>query len=99
MDEKNIKEIVKQGYGKIAKQGSSCCVSANSCCGTTDRTQDISKRIGYSEEELKAVPEGANLGLGCGNPVALASLTGRRDGSRSWLRRRIRLFSCCQYRR
>ncbi len=74
MDEKDIKEIVKQGYGKIAKQGSSCCVSANSCCGTTDRTQDISKRIGYSEEELKAVPEGANLGLGCGNPVALASL-------------------------
>ncbi len=74
MDEKNIKEIVKEGYGKIAKQGSSCCVPANSCCGTTDRTQDISKKIGYSEEELKAVPEGANLGLGCGNPVALASL-------------------------
>lgn len=74
MDEKNIKEIVKQGYGKIAKQGSSCCVPANSCCGTTDRAQDISKKIGYSEEELKAVPEGANLGLGCGNPVALASL-------------------------
>jgi arsenite methyltransferase len=74
MDEKNIKEIVKEGYGKIAKQGSSCCVPANSCCGTTDRTQDISKKIGYSEEELKTVPEGANLGLGCGNPVALASL-------------------------
>jgi SAM-dependent methyltransferase len=74
MDEKTIKEIVKQGYGKIAKQGKSCCASATSCCGTADRAQDISKRIGYSEEELKAVPEGANLGLGCGNPVALASL-------------------------
>jgi len=74
MDEKTIKEIVKQGYGKIAKQGKSCCASATSCCGTTDRAQDISRRIGYSEEELKAVPEGANLGLGCGNPVALASL-------------------------
>jgi ubiquinone/menaquinone biosynthesis C-methylase UbiE len=74
MDEKNIKEIVKQGYGKIAKQGSSCCGPSNSCCGTTDRAQDISKKIGYSEEELKTVPEGANLGLGCGNPVALASL-------------------------
>ena len=36
--------------------------------------QDISRNIGYTEEELKAVPEGANLGLGCGNPVALASL-------------------------
>ena len=74
MDEKTIKKIVKQGYGKIAKQGKSCSASATSCCGTTDRAQDISKRIGYSEEELKAVPEGANLGLGCGNPVALASL-------------------------
>jgi len=74
MDEKTIKEIVKQDYGKISKQGKSCCASATSCCGTTDRAQDISKRIGYSEEELKAVPEGANLGLGCGNPVALASL-------------------------
>jgi SAM-dependent methyltransferase len=74
MDEKDIKEIVKQGYGKIAKQGSSCCVPANSCCGATGRAQDISKKIGYSEEDLKAVPEGANMGLGCGNPVALASL-------------------------
>jgi ubiquinone/menaquinone biosynthesis C-methylase UbiE len=74
MDQKAIKAIVKQGYGKIAKQGSSCCVPANSCCGATDRAQDISQKIGYSEEELKAVPEGANLGLGCGNPVALASL-------------------------
>jgi arsenite methyltransferase len=74
MDRKNIKEIVKEGYGKIAKQGSSCCVPANSCCGTADRTEDISKKVGYSDEELKAVPEGANLGLGCGNPVALASL-------------------------
>ena len=36
--------------------------------------QDIGKKIGYTEEELKAAPEGANLGLGCGNPVALASL-------------------------
>ena len=74
MDQKAIKAIVKQGYGKIAKQGSSCCVPANSCCGATDLAQDISQKIGYSEEELKAVPEGANLGLGCGNPVALASL-------------------------
>ncbi len=74
MDEKDIKEIVREGYGKIARQGSSCCVPANPCCGNTDRPQDISRNIGYSDEELKAVPEGANLGLGCGNPVALASL-------------------------
>src|SRR5512136_767477 len=79
MDEKTIKELVKQGYGKIAKQGKSCCASATSCCGTTDRAQNISRRIGYSQEELEAVPEGANLGLGCGNPTAMASL---KEGER-----------------
>jgi SAM-dependent methyltransferase len=71
---KNIKEVVKEGYAKIAKQGSSCCGPASSCCGSADVAEDISRRIGYSEEEIKGVPEGANLGLGCGNPVALASL-------------------------
>ena len=74
MKDKKIKKVVKEGYARIAKQDSSCCVPVNSCCGKTDLAQDISKKIGYTEEELKAVPEGANLGLGCGNPVALASL-------------------------
>ena len=69
-----IKKAVREGYARIAKQGSSCCAPANSCCGNTDLAQDISKSIGYSEEEIKAVPEGANLGLGCGNPLAFASL-------------------------
>jgi len=62
------------GYAKIAKQSSSCCSPAASCCGSTDLAQGISKSIGYTDEELTTVPEGANLGLGCGNPVALASL-------------------------
>ena len=74
MDEKIIKEIVKEGYGKVAKQGGSCCGPGSSCCGSVNLVQDIGRKIGYSEEELKAAPEGANLGLGCGNPVALASL-------------------------
>jgi len=74
MRKEEIKKVVREGYAKIAKQDSSCCVSASSCCGSTDLAQDIGKSIGYTEEELKAVPEGANLGLGCGNPVALASL-------------------------
>ena len=74
MDQKDIKEIVKEGYAKIAVQGGSCCGPASSCCGNPDLAQDISRRIGYSDEELKVVPEGSNLGLGCGNPVALASL-------------------------
>jgi ubiquinone/menaquinone biosynthesis C-methylase UbiE len=74
MKEEEIKKVVREGYGKIAQKNLSCCAPASSCCGSQDLVQDISKRIGYSEEELKVVPEGANLGLGCGNPVALASL-------------------------
>ncbi|GAI18693.1 unnamed protein product, partial [marine sediment metagenome] len=74
MRQKEIKKVVREGYAKIAKQSSSCCAPVNSCCGSTDLAQNISKSIGYTEEELEAVPEGANLGLGCGNPVALASL-------------------------
>lgn len=70
MEDKKIKKAVREGYAKIAKQESSSC----SCCESTDLVQDISKKIGYTDEEINAVPEGANLGLGCGNPVALASL-------------------------
>jgi len=74
VEDKQIKKVVREGYAHIAKQDSSCCAPVSSCCGSTDLAQDISKQIGYTDEELGAVPEGANLGLGCGNPVALASL-------------------------
>jgi len=74
MKEEKIKQVVREGYARVAKQNSSCCSPASSCCGSTDLAQDISQKIGYTEEEIKAVPDGANLGLGCGNPVALASL-------------------------
>jgi arsenite methyltransferase len=74
MNKEEIGKAVRERYGNIAKQGSSCCGPAKSCCGSTDSAQSISRSIGYTEEELKGVPEGANLGLGCGNPIALASL-------------------------
>jgi arsenite methyltransferase len=74
MKEDETRKIVRENYAKIAKQKSSCCAPVTSCCGGTDRAQEISKKMGYTEEELGTVPEGANLGLGCGNPVALASL-------------------------
>lgn len=74
MREDETKKIVRDGYAKIAREGSCCCQPVTSCCGGTDLAQDISQKIGYTEEEIGAVPEGANLGLGCGNPVALASL-------------------------
>lgn len=75
MDKKNkdIKKQVKKGYGKIASHGSSCC-SGSSCCGGAGLARDISKTIGYTDEEMGLVPDGANLGLGCGNPVAMAFL-------------------------
>lgn len=69
----DIKKIVREGYAKAIKQTTSCC-SSNSCCGGVTQAEDISKKVGYSDAELNAVPEGANLGFGCGNPVALSSL-------------------------
>ena len=74
MKQEEIKKVVRDKYGKIANQQSSCCQPAAPCCCGGDATSVISKTIGYSDEELAAVPEGANLGLGCGNPIALASL-------------------------
>ena len=73
MKDKDVKKIVKEGYAKVAAHNSGCC-STGSCCGSANQTRDISKAVGYSDVEMNAVPEGANLGLGCGNPVALALL-------------------------
>ena len=74
MDKNDIKKAVREGYAKVAKSNGSCCAPKSSCCSGTNFAEKISKNIGYSDEEIKVVPEGANLGLGCGNPVALASL-------------------------
>ena len=68
-----IRKIVREGYAKAVKETTSCCASS-SCCGNVTKAEDISKKVGYSEADMNAVPEGANLGFGCGNPVALAAL-------------------------
>lgn len=73
MKDSELKVLVKKSYGDIAKKGGSCCPSKGSCCGAAP-AEDVSKSIGYTEDDLKAVPSGANLGLGCGNPIALASI-------------------------
>jgi SAM-dependent methyltransferase len=70
VDANEKKEVIREKYGKIAMSSSSCCSS--SCCGDLN-SLDLSKAMGYSENDLKAVPD-ANLGLGCGNPTALAEL-------------------------
>ena len=85
-DKEKVKKAVRQRYGEIARKESSCCgggttdaargkgAASGATCGCGAAAPDISKLIGYSDEELDALPEGADLGLGCGNPVALASL-------------------------
>jgi len=68
---------VRARYGGIATKASeaSCCAPASSaCCDPETTSHDKARRMGYSEAELAAVPEGANLGLGCGNPQAIAAM-------------------------
>ena len=74
MKEEIVKKVVRESYAQIAQAGSPCCLPATACCGGVDMAAEISKKIGYADKDLKSVPEGANLGLGCGNPLALASL-------------------------
>ncbi len=76
MKRDDIKAVVKEAYAGIAREGrSGCgCRPATACSGETDGAQKMSTQVGYAEEELRGVPQGADLGLGCGNPLALASL-------------------------
>src|SRR4030043_1019121 len=74
MKETEIRKAVREGYAQVARQSGSCCASKSTCCGGASMAETVSRSIGYSEEELGSVPDGANMGLGCGNPVALASL-------------------------
>jgi arsenite methyltransferase len=73
MNNEAKKTAVRERYGAIARKSSSCCGGGSSCCGGND-AGSISSYIGYSTIEMQAVPEGANLGLGCGNPTALARI-------------------------
>lgn len=72
----NIKNFIRENYGKVAaRQGSpaGCCTST--CCGNTPvNLHAVSARLGYSPEELEQAPASANMGLGCGNPLAFAAL-------------------------
>jgi arsenite methyltransferase len=70
-----VRETVRDAYGEIAAKGGSCCGSKPTCCGSgPDASEEIARYIGYSSAELAALPEGANMGLSCGNPNALAAL-------------------------
>jgi arsenite methyltransferase len=78
IDTEKVRQAVREGYGKIATSEAGCgCGSGGgvSCCGSNaaDSAQ-LAKYVGYSAEELAALPQGANIGLSCGNPNALAAL-------------------------
>ncbi len=71
-----VHRIVREQYASVAERsGASCCSSGEttSCCGTSN-AKDTAMQLGYTAEELAAVPDGANMGLGCGNPQAIADL-------------------------
>ncbi|MEQ1857991.1 MAG: arsenite methyltransferase [Longimicrobiales bacterium] len=75
-----VREAVRERYGRVAtsqpgaSKDAGCC--GPSCCGGEKAapSEDVSRTIGYTAEDLQAVPDEANLGLGCGNPTAIASL-------------------------
>ena len=67
MNTTEVREMVRNRYGGIAAGGAGCC-------GAADAAQETSSSMGYSEAELASLPEGADLGLGCGNPQAFAAM-------------------------
>jgi len=75
MKEEEIRKTVRLGYARVAKGSGSCCgpQKTSACCGI-DVAKEASKAVGYTDKDVNSIPDGANLGLGCGNPVALASI-------------------------
>lgn len=73
--QEQLRDAVRRGYAAIAENGTACC-GGGDCCGsgTPDSATALAAAIGYAEDDLNALPEGANMGLSCGNPTALASL-------------------------
>ena len=74
MKDDEIKKMVRESYAAVAEKQSSCCAPSTSCCGSTKEAKTISDTIGYNKENLAGIPDEADMGLGCGNPVALVSL-------------------------
>src|ERR1017187_3318325 len=72
----SVRKMVREGYAKIAQNTSAGCGSPGvSCCGSAPPDADkLARELGYTVAELKALPDGANMGLSCGNPAALAAL-------------------------
>lgn len=72
----DAREEIRKNYSSVARSGSVSCGCSPGCCGSNSDfdVNEITKGLGYTEDDLSAVPEGANMGLGCGNPLAIAAL-------------------------
>jgi len=70
--DERIRDAVREHYGEVARGGCGC--SPTSCCSGEPAAATPSSRLGYSAQDIESVPAGADLGLGCGNPQAIASL-------------------------
>jgi len=71
----DIRRVVRERYAQIAEgERESCCGPSSCCTPQVSTTSQMAQKIGYSDEELAAVPKGANLGLGCGNPLEHANI-------------------------
>jgi len=72
-----IRSLVRENYGNVAEAGGAgcgCSPSSDCCTDTKATAKTVSVGLGYSDDDVTTVPEGANMGLGCGNPQAIASL-------------------------
>jgi len=80
LENETVKQTVRERYGRIAEDGGSCgcapscCTPKGSAATDSQNAARVSEGLGYSADETNAVPEGSNLGLGCGNPQAIAAL-------------------------
>lgn len=74
----DVRELVRDGYAKIAQTGLLSTATApqgGGCCGASALSaEELAQQIGYSAEQVRNLPEGANMGLSCGNPTAIAAL-------------------------
>lgn len=69
--EEELRNTVREHYKKIVNSPSSC--DPGSCC-TQNSSEEYATKLGYTKEDLVGLPDGANIGQGCGNPLAIAQL-------------------------
>lgn len=79
-DQDTIRRTVRERYGQVARNETVGCGCSPACCGgergdgppALDSVAATAQRLGYSADDIEAVPDGASLGLGCGNPLVIA---------------------------